>query len=1200
MADIRLKKITIESNNPLTIQNGSVLIIDTTNSLNSNTAALIVNGGISIRSTSQAISSTSGGALTILGGAAINTIQIGDSFTQDTSVGIFRIKGITYDRVFVDTSEIQLNPDSTNLGLNLNDKTLKLNMTTESINRTTGSLVLLGGVTIQSTYNSTSLTAGGNFMNNGGGSFLGNLKIGSGIESLNSNTIGNIKTSTSGNVGIGVNVPVFTLDVNGLINSNTGITTNNVSSTNISTNNANFTNISSVSLNLTGISTTNILASNGTITTLLTTNGVSTNITTSTLVATNTTSLLFNSNTLGNIYTTGGNVGINVTSPGYRLDVSDTFRISSSSGSLVFTNTSSGNIESRLDISGGTSGASNTTRFFSRGADTTFGIFNVEQNRTQVSIITNATVGNERIYLLQDGGNIGIGSLTANATLDITGTFRTSSSATIPTLLTTNHLTSNISTNSVNSSSITTSTLLSTNSASMLGSTNTLANIYTVSNNVGISNTNPAYTLDINGTLHSNNLVTFSNTSGSINSSTGALVLQNGGLSINTTQNSTSLTNGGSVTISGGMSILRDSYFGGIMYIKNSTSSTNHSTGSVILDGGLTIRAGNTSITLGNGGDLTVLGGSSFGGDVYVGGSIFANSSITNFLKISLTSTEQSINASTGSFITNGGVSIRSTANATSITNGGSLTVNGGGSVSRDLYIGGSEYIYTRTNYVSSVNDPIVFYNSANVKGFSIDFDSNSDFSISRYDTNSVFIESSIKISKSTGIIQMYNSTSSTGTNTASLLLDGGISIRTTTNAVNVDNGGGITNRGGLSVLRDSYFGGNIRVISTTDSVDTSTGSFIIDGGAAVKGNVNIGGNTLVLGNLSVRGTTTSIESVTSTFTDNIISLNAGPTGSKDAGVIINRYQVDNNLGDGDVVNDQNYLTDTLPLQTGMTSVQVKLSGSASNSNNFYNGWWIKVTSGFSNNQVRKIISYDGTTKIATISSTWTTQNPSNGDIVFIYNKPYVCFVFNEINDRFELGSSATDSLDTVSFTDNLPLFLSSITCVSTDNATGISSGSILTSGGITITSTQNATSLTNGGTFISRGGGSFGKDLLVGGELVVSNVNITPEPYDIVNSRSFNASNNIVVYTDITSLIFSCSGFDLYLVAVLNATTPLYCNFHIRGVYRASSWEIIKTYVGDDTGIDFFMTTSGQLQYTTANYPGFVSLTFTFRAITI
>ena len=110
----------------------------------------------------------------------------------------------------------------------------------------------------------------------------------------------------------------------------------------------------------------------------------------------------------------------------------------------------------------------------------------------------------------------------------------------------------------------------------------------------------------------------------------------------------------------------------------------------------------------------------------------------------------------------------------------------------------------------------------------------------------------------------------------------------------------------------------------------------------------------------------------------------------------------------------------------------------------------------------------------------------------------------------------------------------------------------------------------------------------------------MTPNSGDIFTTISFNASNNQSVASNITGLLFSTVwGFDCYLTARITAGVNLYTNFHIRGVNKVSSWEIIKTYVGDDTGIEFFITSSGQLQYTTPNWNSFVSCIFKARALT-
>ena len=110
----------------------------------------------------------------------------------------------------------------------------------------------------------------------------------------------------------------------------------------------------------------------------------------------------------------------------------------------------------------------------------------------------------------------------------------------------------------------------------------------------------------------------------------------------------------------------------------------------------------------------------------------------------------------------------------------------------------------------------------------------------------------------------------------------------------------------------------------------------------------------------------------------------------------------------------------------------------------------------------------------------------------------------------------------------------------------------------------------------------------------------MTPSPYDMFSIRSFNAANNQGSFVNITGLQFDSSvcGFDCYLSAKLTATSNLYVNFHIRGINKETSWEIVKTYVGNDTGIQFNITEFGQLQYTTPNYTGFASLVFRWRAL--
>lgn len=181
------------------------------------------------------------------------------------------------------------------------------------------------------------------------------------------------------------------------------------------------------------------------------------------------------------------------------------------------------------------------------------------------------------------------------------------------------------------------------------------------------------------------------------------------------------------------------------------------------------------------------------------------------------------------------------------------------------------------------------------------------------------------------------------------------ISQGTGTNAINIQSTGGIY---GLS-------NGPI----TFDTNDTTNG---INLGTNVSNvPINIGtpnSVTTIFGNLDVKGITTSIESQVVTITDNIIIVNNAPSGTANGGLGIKRWQSANNIGVGDVVIDTPDETGTL--RNANTATTIALPFSSSSINDYYAGWWIKITSGTGANQVRKIKSYDGSTYIATIYST--------------------------------------------------------------------------------------------------------------------------------------------------------------------------------------------------------------------------------------
>ncbi len=1205
MADIRVKKITCEPlESPLIIQNGDLLISNTTSTVDSASGAIVVNGGLGINSTYEASSNTAGGSMTVGGGVGVmKSLYVGKDVVQDTSTGVFRVRGLSNDRLLIDSSltpNVVLRPDGVNTRLQLLDTQLTVNITAGSTNSSTGAVYIEGGVSVNCTMNATSVTQGGALTLAGGASIHGRMYVGEGISSINSNTIGNLFT-TGGNIGIGTPTPNsnYALDVVGLSKFSGGITTGTLR-------------VQDALLFSIGDGGTS-----GGFYTVQNTFGISNGEGWVVQDATDQVGIVLRQGDV-NKYTTlrskdnmfevvnytggtggvlrtdlciatSGNIGVATTSPNYALDIPF-----GTVNALTYTGGSIG-------VQGGVV------------SDTLVTTTSITTGRLLATTdITTSLISADAVSSASVNVSVGVTTPTLLVTNEVatnisTGTIIASSGRVIDATVTNSTITNAIATHITNGSlnitnGLTTSSLLATGTSNLSNATNTVGCIVTTNGSVGVNTTSPSASVHVVGSFRCTSTATINATSPSINASSGGLVLTAGGMGIANTSDASSNSVGGALTVAGGASVMKTLYIGGQAYFTDTTPSTSYVSGAVQIAGGLTIAGNQNVANIGNGGALTVAGGASIGADLWVGGEINGSgSSSSTFAYLTLTATDEAINLTSGALVTFGGITIQATTNATSVTNGGSLLVNGGGSFNGDVYIGLNNFVYGSTNYFAPTSDVINFYDNLSVKGFSIDFSIvSNDFAISRYDTNGDFVEAPISISYSSGRTLFSNTTPSTSPSSSAVVIEGGVSINSTDAAVSIGNGGGMTLSGGGSIGKNLLVGGDVQVFSTTPSSTASSGALLVAGGVGISGNLNVLGSTIINGDLTIRGSTTTVQSNNTVLTDNVIILNSGPVSSMDSGIIVQRYQQDNNSGSGDVVNDSVYISDVLPLQNGVSSTQVKLSVSASVVDNYYNGWWVKVASGFSNNQVRKIIGYEGSSRLATISSAWDSQNPAIGDSVFLYNKPYVGFIYNEINDRIEFGASVNDPGQTnVTFTERLPIYVSSATCVSTQPATSSTAGGLIMFGGIAIANTSNAQSVTSGGTFTTMGGGSIAKTLYVGQGLIVNGVNMTPSVDDKLSTSTFNANNNQVSYANITGMTFTAStwGFDIYLAARLTATSNLYSNYHIRGVNKEGSWEIATSYVGDDMGLQFDITTGGQVRYSSANYAGFTSLVFKWKA---
>ncbi len=104
------------------------------------------------------------------------------------------------------------------------------------------------------------------------------------------------------------------------------------------------------------------------------------------------------------------------------------------------------------------------------------------------------------------------------------------------------------------------------------------------------------------------------------------------------------------------------------------------------------------------------------------------------------------------------------------------------------------------------------------------------------------------------------------------------------------------------------------------------------------------------------------------------------------------------------------------------------------------------------------------------------------------------------------------------------------------------------------------------------------------------------------INETSFSLANNQVAAANVTGFAFAngtVRSFSAIASVEIDATADLFEVFEINGIQKGASWDISITNAGDNSLVDFTITSAGQLQYTSGNYSGFVSGSIKFRAIT-
>lgn len=104
------------------------------------------------------------------------------------------------------------------------------------------------------------------------------------------------------------------------------------------------------------------------------------------------------------------------------------------------------------------------------------------------------------------------------------------------------------------------------------------------------------------------------------------------------------------------------------------------------------------------------------------------------------------------------------------------------------------------------------------------------------------------------------------------------------------------------------------------------------------------------------------------------------------------------------------------------------------------------------------------------------------------------------------------------------------------------------------------------------------------------------------IEETSFSIANNQSSPANVTGFAFSntlVKSFSAIVSVSIDATSDIFELFEIKGIQKSSEWNISISSTGDISGISFSITNTGQIQYTSNSYTGFVSGIIKFRAIT-
>ena len=123
-------------------------------------------------------------------------------------------------------------------------------------------------------------------------------------------------------------------------------------------------------------------------------------------------------------------------------------------------------------------------------------------------------------------------------------------------------------------------------------------------------------------------------------------------------------------------------------------------------------------------------------------------------------------------------------------------------------------------------------------------------------------------------------------------------------------------------------------------------------------------------------------------------------------------------------------------------------------------------------------------------------------------------------------------------------------------------------------------------------------------GSLFLSGNEIRMSNGDIFREHSFSAVNNQIVPSDIQYFNFDDTQTSYFTamvsIAIVTDTETLRAGYDLKGIKLSDYWQMNSGYIGENVGIFFNITDTGQIQYISSDIPGWQSTTIKFRALTL